>query len=550
MQHGDRERRAAEAHRRRRHGGRRRARSGRRCDRCDARRSTAVCGEWARPPASSSARTAAAGRAAGRAGSASLFDAEHLRRVLVNLLDNARRHASDRPARSRSACGPTPTIGRAVFSVLSDGAPIPADVEPYLFEPFFSTRSRGTGLGLYICRELCERYGARIDYRLAAARRAAPQRILRRHAARRRCSPGEADCPHRMTTASHFSLLVVDDEPDLRTLYELTLLREGYDVETAGTRPGSAAAPEGPHATAPSSPTCACPTARGLDAAALARGAAARREKAHRHHRLRLGRERGRGAEGGRLRLPHQAGRPEAVPRASSPRRSAAAARRADRRRRALPSEHRIRRAAGAPAAASAAAPAPGSAALGRMAGQSMAMQQVRALIEKVARSMAPVLIAGESGTGKELVARADPRESARARERPFVPVNCGAIPENLMESEFFGYSKGAFTGATSDREGFFQAANGGTLFLDEVADLPLADAGRSCCARSRRSACARSARTQEDAGRRAHHQRDAQGPRRRLVRGRRVPPGSVLPAERHRAPRCRRCASGARTCR
>ena len=95
-----------------------------------------------------------------------LFDAEHLRRVLVNLLDNARRHASARPGAVQVRLAPGDEDGRAVFSVLSDGAPIAADVEPYLFEPFFSTRSRGAGLGLYICRELCERYGARIDYRL------------------------------------------------------------------------------------------------------------------------------------------------------------------------------------------------------------------------------------------------------------------------------------------------------------------------------------------------------------------------------------------------
>ena len=96
-----------------------------------------------------------------------LFDAEHLRRVLVNLLDNARRHASDQPGAIVVRLQSTPeSDSRVGFSVLSDGPPIPADVEPYLFEPFFSTRSRGAGLGLYICRELCERYGARIDYRL------------------------------------------------------------------------------------------------------------------------------------------------------------------------------------------------------------------------------------------------------------------------------------------------------------------------------------------------------------------------------------------------
>jgi two-component system response regulator PilR (NtrC family) len=106
--------------------------------------------------------------------------------------------------------------------------------------------------------------------------------------------------------------------------------------------------------------------------------------------------------------------------------------------------------------------------------GASPAMQEVRALIERVARSQAPVYIYGESGSGKELAARLIHDSGAR-RAQPFVAVNCGAIPENLMESEFFGYRRGAFTGAENDRDGFFQAANGGTLFLDEVADLPLA---------------------------------------------------------------------------
>lgn len=105
--------------------------------------------------------------------------------------------------------------------------------------------------------------------------------------------------------------------------------------------------------------------------------------------------------------------------------------------------------------------------------GQSAPIVQVRELIAKVARSEAPVYISGESGSGKELAARLIHRGSVRS-DKPFVAVNCGAIPENLMESEFFGYRKGAFTGAENEREGFFQAADGGTLFLDEVADLPL----------------------------------------------------------------------------
>ena len=105
--------------------------------------------------------------------------------------------------------------------------------------------------------------------------------------------------------------------------------------------------------------------------------------------------------------------------------------------------------------------------------GDSALMRQTRQMIDKLARSQAPVHIGGESGCGKEVAARLMHLKGPR-REAPFVPVNCGAIPENLMESEFFGYKKGAFTGAELDREGFFQAANGGTLFLDEVADLPI----------------------------------------------------------------------------
>ncbi len=109
-----------------------------------------------------------------------------------------------------------------------------------------------------------------------------------------------------------------------------------------------------------------------------------------------------------------------------------------------------------------------------RLIGQSCAMQELRAQIARLARSMAPVAITGESGSGKELAAREIHACSARA-DKPFIAVNCGAIPEALMEAEFFGYRKGAFTGATDERDGFFQAANGGTLMLDEVADLPLA---------------------------------------------------------------------------
>ncbi len=105
--------------------------------------------------------------------------------------------------------------------------------------------------------------------------------------------------------------------------------------------------------------------------------------------------------------------------------------------------------------------------------GKSRAIESIRIMITKLARSQAPVYISGESGTGKELAARLIHEQGPRA-DRAFVAVNCGAIPRELMESEFFGHRKGSFTGAILDKEGLFQAADGGTLFLDEVADLPL----------------------------------------------------------------------------
>jgi two-component system response regulator PilR (NtrC family) len=108
-----------------------------------------------------------------------------------------------------------------------------------------------------------------------------------------------------------------------------------------------------------------------------------------------------------------------------------------------------------------------------RLLGSSPAMQHMREMIARVARSQAPVHISGESGTGKELVAKLI-HESGPRRDGPFVPVNCGAIPSELMESELFGHKRGSFTGAVSDKKGLIQSAEGGTLFLDEIADLPL----------------------------------------------------------------------------
>ncbi len=105
--------------------------------------------------------------------------------------------------------------------------------------------------------------------------------------------------------------------------------------------------------------------------------------------------------------------------------------------------------------------------------GESQAMRDIRSTIEKLSRSQAPIYISGESGTGKELVAKLIHSKGPRA-DRPFVPVNCGAIPSELMESEFFGHRKGSFTGAVGNKDGLFKVAEGGTLFLDEVAELPL----------------------------------------------------------------------------
>ena len=277
-------------------------------------------------------------------------------------------------------------------------------------------------------------------------------------------------------TQSQYSLLVIDDEPDLRTLYELTLLREGYEVETAGSVEEALQMLKERSYSAVIS-DMRLPDGSGLDVLAyLDEGK--RREKAIvitaygsaenavealksgafdyltkpvdlRQFRLVVASALGR--------APQSA--PTVVP-SSLPGAARQATQVASDTIETLP--------------ASPVRAVPQAAALRRLSGQSQAMQQVRTLIEKVAKSMAPALVQGESGTGKELVARAIHDVSARAGQ-PFIAVNCGAIPEHLLEAEFFGYRKGAFTGANEDREGFVQAAQGGTLFLDEIGDLPLA---------------------------------------------------------------------------
>jgi two-component system response regulator PilR (NtrC family) len=266
-----------------------------------------------------------------------------------------------------------------------------------------------------------------------------------------------------VTAAGHAAnprLLVVDDEPDLRTLYELTLLREGYDVESAGTlEEGWALLQErGPGGFQLVITDMRLPDGSGLD---LLR----RLEDAGRGEKAVVITAYG-SAENAVEAL--KAGAYDYLTKPVDLRQFRAVVASALGRTPAPPAKP----VSSAATRASTAARPRG--ALDRIVGDSAAMQQVRALIGKVARSMAPVLVQGESGTGKELVARAIHEVSPRGAG-PFVAVNCGAIPEALLEAEFFGYRKGAFTGAQEDRDGFFQAAQGGTLFLDEIGDLPLA---------------------------------------------------------------------------
>jgi two-component system, NtrC family, response regulator PilR len=261
--------------------------------------------------------------------------------------------------------------------------------------------------------------------------------------------PLPAEATRSATARRSPAVLVVDDEADLRELLSLTLVRLGLDVDTA-------------------------------ESVAVARSMLARNRYSLCLTDMRL-------PDGTGLELVREvaqtSGPPIAVITAYGSAENAVAALKAgafdyltkpvdlDQLRLLVRSAVRDSTAANGGADARSAPVVP---ALARLVGRTAAMQQMRALIERLARSMAPVAICGESGSGKELAARAIHEVSARGAQ-PFVAVNCGAIPETLMEAEFFGYRKGAFTGADRDRDGFFQAAAGGTLFLDEVADLPLA---------------------------------------------------------------------------
>jgi two-component system, NtrC family, response regulator PilR len=258
------------------------------------------------------------------------------------------------------------------------------------------------------------------------------------------------------------TVLVVDDEPDLRTLYELTLLREGYRVFTAGSVQEARAQlqqrrfeilitdmrlPDGLGMELLQDLRRQSRSERAIVMTAYGsadNAVAALREGAFDYLTkpvdLKQFRQVVASASQGLQDAPAQAPSPAAFQAPAQP---------------------------GTP-------PLPQDASQRELIGPSLVMQQVRERIAKVAGSMAPILVRGESGTGKELVAQSLHRRSQRA-SGPMVAVNCGAIPENLLEAEFFGARKGAYTGANQDRDGFFQAAHGGTLFLDEIGELPLA---------------------------------------------------------------------------
>ncbi|HSO43922.1 MAG TPA: sigma-54 dependent transcriptional regulator, partial [Rhodoferax sp.] len=257
---------------------------------------------------------------------------------------------------------------------------------------------------------------------------------------------------------SNARILVVDDEPDLRTLYELTLLREGYQVDTAGDLQ-QARKLLAEHGFDVLITDMRLPDGVGLSLITELK-AAQRSERCVVITAYGSAENAVEALKGGAFDyltkpVDLKQFRRVIASAVSSPVTSVLAL---------APTLRVTQGGAGAL----------GQRALDRLVGQSACMCQIKERILKVATSMAPVLVTGESGTGKELVAYAIHANSHRAKG-PWVAVNCSAIPEALLEAEFFGAKKGAYTGSQVDREGFFQAASGGTLFLDEIGDLPLA---------------------------------------------------------------------------
>ena len=263
-------------------------------------------------------------------------------------------------------------------------------------------------------------------------------------------------------------ILVIDDEPDLRTLYELTLLREGYRVEAAGDLAQARQQLQEKHFDAVIT-DMRLPDGLGLE---LLRDMVVQQRSERcvvitAHGSAENAVEALKAGAFDYLTKPVDLKQFRSVVASAIQGSKIAAAVRAEPAANTGPVA--LTSAASVTGKSKAAAPV-----LQRLVGNSAGMQAVKSRILKVAGSMAPILIQGESGTGKELVARAVHGCSHRAAG-PFVAVNCSAIPENLLEAEFFGARKGAYTGATQDRSGYFQAAKGGTLFLDEIGDLPVA---------------------------------------------------------------------------
>ncbi|UCV00035.1 sigma-54-dependent transcriptional regulator [Acidovorax radicis] len=264
--------------------------------------------------------------------------------------------------------------------------------------------------------------------------------------------------------APNASILVVDDEPDLRTLYELTLLREGYRVETASTVQEARDQLKA-HRFDAVITDMRLPDGFGMELLQDLRDQ-------QRRERCVVMTAYG-SAENAVEAL--RAGAFDYLTKPVDLKQFRSVVASAIQGTGGVPAP-RAARSTGNPGRPSAASGelAVSGAALDRLVGESEALRNVKQRVAKVSRGMAPVLIHGESGTGKELVAQALHAHSQRA-DGPLIAVNCGAIPENLLEAEFFGARKGSYTGASQDRDGYFQAARGGTLFLDEIGDLPLA---------------------------------------------------------------------------
>ena len=265
---------------------------------------------------------------------------------------------------------------------------------------------------------------------------------------------------------SQARILIVDDEPDLRTLYELTLLREGYRVEAAADLAQARLLLEENRFDAVIT-DMRLPDGLGLELL---------REMVSQQRPERCVVVTAHGSAENAV----EALKAGAFDYLTKPvdlkqfRGVVASAIHGSRGIVAARMESRTAETGARPAATMPAGVGDSAPMLQRLVGESAVMLAVKARIVKVAGSMAPILIQGESGTGKELVARAVHGCSHRA-SGPFVAVNCSAIPENLLEAEFFGARKGAYTGSSQDRLGYFQSAKGGTLFLDEIGDLPVA---------------------------------------------------------------------------